>query len=474
MRYLPVHWSEGMFLRPQHFQASDRYWTELLQTGHAWQNHYHYGVHAIQVSQEALANYQFQVNVLHVRLKDGTVLVLDSGREPDRIDLKEAFQRQAEVTILLAVPKLVLGRGNVATGRSSEARYFEASLAVPDESRGGNDQDIQFREVNARLLLSTQDAAGYETLPIARVKRVGDGEAIPRLDDDFFPPVLNIFAWSPLGLGIVRAIYDLLGEKMNLLADRAVNRGVTLASQEPGDLEDLLMLTQVNQAYGTLGCLGFATGTHPFLAYTELCRIVGQLSIFDETRRTAEIPHYDHDDLARIFKWVKVRIERLLGSRKKLEFEQRFFLGADRGMQVSIEPKWLQAGWSWYVGVNGAGVAEREIRDLLRPGHLDWKMGSAQQVDLIFRHGIPGVTLVDVTQTPRALPTRQGWAYYEVRRDNAAWKDVLASQNLAIRFKEELISNLTELKGQRKLEVVSAGKRCVLEFALFAVPNVVA
>jgi predicted component of type VI protein secretion system len=98
-------------------------------------------------------------------------------------------------------------------------------------------------------------------------------------------------------------------------------------------------------------------------------------------------------------------------------------------------------------------------------------MGSAQQVDLIFRHGIPGVTLVDLPQPPRALPTRQGWVFYEVRRDNAAWKDVLAAQNLAIRFKEELISNLAALKGQRKLEVSAQGKRSVLEFALFAVPT---
>ena len=27
----PVHWSEGMFLKPHHFQASDRYARERLQ-----------------------------------------------------------------------------------------------------------------------------------------------------------------------------------------------------------------------------------------------------------------------------------------------------------------------------------------------------------------------------------------------------------------------------------------------------------
>ncbi|MGE0755677.1 MAG: type VI secretion system baseplate subunit TssK [Pirellulaceae bacterium] len=471
MHHLPVHWSEGLFLRPHHFQAAERYWSELLATSHQWANHYHYGVHAVEISQEALANYQIQINRLQARMKDGTVVSLEGGREPDRRDLKEAFQRQTEVTVYIGVPKLVLGRPNVTPRRTPEARYFESEVAVADESRGGNDQELAFRELNGRLLLSTDEFAGWEVLPLARVKRAGEGEAVPRLDDDYFPPVVNIQAWPPLGLGVVRAIYDILGEKMEVLGDRVVQRGTTLASQEPGDLEDLMMLMGLNQGAGTLGCLAFASSVHPLVAYTELCRLVGQLAIFDDTRRTPQVPVYDHDDLARIFKWVKVQIERMIGTRRRLEFEQRFFHGVDRGMEVSIEPKWLHAGWNWYVGVNGAGAGDREIRDLLRPGNLDWKMGSAQQVDLIFKHGIPGVNLVDLPQPPRALPTRQGWVFYEVRRDAAAWKDVLATQTLAIRFKEELISNLATLKGQRKLEVAAQGKRSVLEFALFAVPT---
>ena len=60
--------------------------------------------------------------------------------------------------------------------------------------------------------------------------------------------------------------------------------------------------------------------------------------------------------------------------------------------------------------------------------------------------------------------------YYEVTRGSAAWKDVQVTQTLAMRFKEELISNLDTLKGQRKLVVSARGKQAVLEFALFAVP----
>lgn len=489
MRYLPVHWSEGMFLRPQHFQAADRYWNELIQTSQRWDCYYNHGVQSIEISSEALTNYQVEISSCHARMRDGTLVVLDAGNEPDRVGLKEAFEKEPEVLVYLAIPKLSLGRPNtVVVGESSGARdadqrfddnhadprYAATTLPIPDEAAGGNDQEISFRSHNVRLMLSTQDLAGFEVLPVARIKRASEGEATPLLDGDYFPPMLSTAAWQPLGLGIVRGIYDVIGEKIEVLSERAVQRGLTLASQEPGDLEDLMMLTALNQAYGLLGCLAFASGVHPLTAYTELCRIVGQLSIFDQnSRRAPEVPRYDHDDLARIFKWLRLQIERLIGSRKKLDYEQRFFIGTDRGMEAALDPPWLHSGWQWYVGVKADAATEREIRELLQPGKLDWKLGSSKQVDLIFKHGIPGVALKPLDQPPRALPARQGWVFYELRRDpdNAAWKDVLATQTLAMRFTEELISNLAELKGQRKLEVSAFGKRNTLEFALFAVPT---
>jgi type VI secretion system protein ImpJ len=319
-------------------------------------------------------------------------------------------------------------------------------------------------------MLSTQDLSGFETLPVARIKRASADEATPELDDDYIPPLLAIDAWPPLELEIVRAIYDIVGEKIEVLSERAVGRNLNLSSLQPGDLEDLLLLSALNESYALLHCLAFAQGVHPFVAYCELCALVGKLSIFDPSRRLGDVPAYDHDDLARIFKWVKLRIEQLLGSRQKLYYEQRYFVGAERGMQVSLEPEWFHSGWEWYVGVNGQNVSESLCRDLLRPGKLDWKTGSTQQIDLIFRHGLPGVEQVELTHPPRELPPH-GWIFYQMRRDNAAWKDVLATQTLALRFQEELIGNLENLRGQRRLEVVLPDRRAILEFALFAVPK---
>ncbi|HEX4147925.1 MAG TPA: type VI secretion system baseplate subunit TssK, partial [Pirellulales bacterium] len=137
MRNLPVHWYEGVFLRPQHFQAADRFWTELIHTSQQWDHPYNYGLHSIEFSKEALANHQLHIHSLKARMRDGTLVSLGSDKEPDHIDLKQAlperaepvsledaFGNEASLRVYLAMPKLQLGRANVGHANNGERPRF--------------------------------------------------------------------------------------------------------------------------------------------------------------------------------------------------------------------------------------------------------------------------------------------------------------------------------------------------------------
>ena len=80
------------------------------------------------VSADAIANYQFQVNVCHARMKDGTLVALDPGQGLDRLDLKEAFARESVVRVYLAVPKLKIGAANVRGNRTGRRTIDQAPL----------------------------------------------------------------------------------------------------------------------------------------------------------------------------------------------------------------------------------------------------------------------------------------------------------------------------------------------------------
>ena len=175
--------------------------------------------------------------------------------------------------------------------------------------------------------------------------------------------------------------------------------------------------------------------------------------------------------MGRIFRYLKEHLELLLNSIRDYEFEQRFFVGEGKGMRVTIESKWLGADWQWFVGVCRGTLSEKECLALLSPGELDWKLGSARQVDALFEYGAEGLHLTPLPQAPRALPPSRDWLYFEVSRQGTAWKDVLDTQTVAMRLKDSLIANRSELQGERKLVVSLRGKQVPLQFALFAVPN---
>ena len=67
MHNLPVHWHEGLFLRPHHLQAAERWYGETLTTSERYDHTYNYGVSRLEINEEAVANGQFQIDACHAR-----------------------------------------------------------------------------------------------------------------------------------------------------------------------------------------------------------------------------------------------------------------------------------------------------------------------------------------------------------------------------------------------------------------------
>src|SRR5688572_27272327 len=110
-----VHWHEGMFLRPQQFQAAERRGHEVQARNGRWDVHHNWGIRRVEWEPEALATYRFALRTLEARLRDGTTLMLPEDGILPALDLKPVFQRANRVMIYLAVPQLRLGRANSGT-----------------------------------------------------------------------------------------------------------------------------------------------------------------------------------------------------------------------------------------------------------------------------------------------------------------------------------------------------------------------
>lgn len=465
-----VHWHEGMFLRPQHFQATQRYLLHVTGRVAKWNVHYNWGLRNIELDNDALANYRLVIRSLEACMRDGMVVsVPDDGILPV-LDLKNAFGRENAVTVYLATPLLQHARSNVSSnGEANGSRFVVDTREMEDENTGLNPQPIQFRQLNLKLLLSNQDHSGYEVLPIMRIKRADRAEAVPQVDESYIPPLLSCSGWKPLEVGILQRIHDRIGKKLELLSSQIVSRNMTFDSQGQGDRLLFEQLRTMNQAYAPLGVQVFAQGVHPLTMYVDLCHLVGELAIFGAERRPPELPKYDHDDLGTCFWRVKQYIDQLLDIVIEPEYKERAFMGAGLRMQVALEPSWLEPGCQLFVGVQGSLPPEQCVR-LLNSG-LDMKIGSSDRVDEIFRLGEAGLRFNYTSHPPRALPVQPGLIYFEVDRQSQSeeWDKAERSLTLAVRLNENLI--VSNIQGQRTLTIKVGGQTTTLQFTLYVVPR---
>lgn len=469
-----VHWHEGMFLRPHQLQAEQRYTAYLTQRSAKWDMHYNWGLRAIEIDLEALANHRLVIRSLKARLRDGTLVAVPEDNVLPAVELKPAFEREDTLTAYLAVPIVVLGKANVVNDSSADGgRYIIDTQELEDENTGVNPQPIQVRLLNLKLLLSTQNHAGYEVLPIARIKKSARAEATPELDLSYVPPLLACDAWKPLAANIVQTIYNRIGAMLEIQAGQVVDRGIHFESQATGDRLIIEQVRALNEAYALLGVVAFAQGIHPLPVYAELCRLVGQLAIFGKRigPRAPDLPKYDHDDLGGCYYAVKQYIDGLLDDFGRPEYQERPFIGAGLRMQVTMEPAWLEPAWQMFVGVQSTLSVDDCVKLLTREGGLDMKIGSSGRVDDIFKRGLRGLMFTHTPQPPRALPSKPGLVYFQVdrRSQQEEWQYVQKELTLAIRLNERRIAG--NIQGEKILTVKTADKTTTLQLTLFLVPQ---
>ena len=379
------------------------------------------------------------------------------------------------MTIYVAVAQMHANRANVSAtrGGAADTRYLVEEFEVADENTGADQQPLAFRTLNLKLLDDSQDLAGYETLPIARFEKDVAANGTPQLDVNYIPPVLACDAWRPLAVEILQASFHHLSSRMNNLADKVSTRGITFETNNPGDNVLLGRLAVLNEAAAVFNTLAFAEGIAPFLAYLEMCRLVGQLAVFTSARRTPKLPPYDHDDLGTCFYRVKRQLDEL--DVDIAPYEERAFIGAGLRMQVAVEAKWLEPAWQMFVGVQSPLPQAEVIRLLTKAGQLDMKIGSSDRVDLIFERGLKGLEFTHAAQPPRVLPSMLGLTYFQVNRDvqKSEWEQVQRSLTLAIRVSQSrfVVGPDGSIQGQHTLELKPQGAQAAtsIQFSLFVV-----
>jgi type VI secretion system protein ImpJ len=420
-----VVWSEGMFLRPQHFQQQERYIESYVQRCAVSSTGFFWGFSALEIDANALKLGMVVVQQAKGVMPDGTPFDLNEDKiQPLAFD----FPPNAKgVKVCLVLPPAREGAENVIYDEkdTSTARFKAVAFKTGDGNEAGAEEaEIQVGQPRFRLELETNVAPGWTAMGMLRVvERQANNDL--RIDPDYIPATLHCGAEKNLS-GFVKELSALLKQRGETLAGR-LSAGGHGGISEVGDF---LLLTFINRWHPLILHLASINLLHPERLYADLICLGGELGSFSAAdRRAPKYPIYVHDDLKATFKPLMDDLRKALAivldqTVIRIELETRKF-----GVRTAVVPDRSLLSQASFVLAMNANMPPEKIQAQF-PAQT--KIGPVEKIrDLINLH-LPGVPLRSLPVAPRELPFHAGFSYFEIDTRHELWQDMEKSAAMAL------------------------------------------
>ncbi len=422
-----VIWSEGLFLRPQHFQQETRYVERFVELRSGHLRPYSWGFTELKLDPDLLRIGKVGLSAASGVLPDGTPFdIPDDDGAPMPLEIDENTR---ECNVYLSVPVRRPGSQEIGAQDDEDTmvRHVVHEYEARDHSTASDTTALmQVGGLNSRLLLETDERADYACLGIARIIECRVDKQVV-IDDAYLAPVLNVSSVKRLG-GFVIELQGLLHHRGDALAGRVSQSGKGGAAE----VGDFMMLQLANRYEPLLAHLAELDGLHPEELFRLLAQIAGELATFTSTsQRPGQLPTYRHDDLKATYEPLMQTLRESLSTVLEQTAipiplkERRFGIRTGAVADVSLLD---QAKFVLAVGAS-MPIAELQARF---PSQV--KVGSPNTIRDLVNSALPGITIEPLGAAPRQIPFHAGNTYFELDPSSSYWGAVRDEGTFAIQI----------------------------------------
>ncbi len=423
--YSKVAWLEGLFLRPQHLQQTDRYLEHLVEARVRHATPYPWGFSALEIDLDLAQQSKFALRRAAGVMPDGTPFdVPGDSPLPAPIDVPENAGKQiAWLTLPVQAPNT---REVDSASAESASRFIVGSETYIDSTASLRlEQEIDVAYPRLSFDLRKQAKAGYVNLAVAEITEVSDKKII--FDPKFVPPLLTTAAHSVVQ-GWVDRIIGWVENKLEELARYAADPTAGGGLQSV----DYFVLQLLNRHIPGLRHLRASNYVHPERLYQELLRLAGELATFaTQERRARTYPAYDHDHLEPTFEPLIADIQEFLAagwSRRaiRLEIIQR----SQNAFISTIRDRALFR--------NASLVLEVELRRALTEIQSQFpnlfKVGPDTKMrEIVYQH-LPGIALIHLPTPPPQIRAITDHVYFLLDRKSPMWPEFSTASAIGMHF----------------------------------------
>ena len=420
-----VVWSEGLFLRPQHFQQQDRHVERYVELRTSALRANGWGFSDLEFERELLSTGKLALRRARGVFPDGTPFCM-----PDDDPLPPALEVPPSVrdsTVFLALPlrragALEIGRAQAA-GEVTRLQLQELSVR---DNGGLTDEPalLEVAGVNGRLLLQNEPLDEYSCIPLARILECKADRQI-LLDDRFIPTVVRAAA-APRLASFLRELNGLLHQRGEAIGGRvtAGGRGAT------AEVADYLMLQAINRFEPVATHLAQSGAVHPEDLFCFAASLAGELATYTlPTKRPNPLEPYRHDDLRATFDPLFASVRSVLSavleqSAVPIPLEVKRF-----GIRVGVIQDRSLLDSAVFVLAARADLPAEEFKRMFV---AQVKAGPVERIADLVNLGLPGLALRSMPAPPRQVPYHSGFQYFEMEQSGELWRQLRASGGIAV------------------------------------------
>ncbi|HEX3210484.1 MAG TPA: type VI secretion system baseplate subunit TssK [Geminicoccaceae bacterium] len=422
-----VVWSEGMFLRAQHFQQQDRHTDALVRAVLRGLGRHGWGFTRLKLNTSLLTTGKLAIAEAEGILPDGTPFLI-----PEDVDHPAPLQfdpESREGVAYLALPEVQPGAVAFDPEASPDrgARFRGRVVEVRDSVSGGSElAPVEVARPTCRLLKMQDDLGGFVAIGIARAKGVQPDGALT-LDPDYLPPCLTI-AGHPTYANWLNEIEG----KLESVAASRIGYVMNPAARGAAEVQDILVLELVNGAQPVVAHFKEQLTLHPESLYWFLLGLAGEMATYGASeRRPPAFPPYRHDDPASSFQPLIDTLRRLLvelarPERKAVPIPVHRNRSGIWAARVDNPKLFAQA--TFVLAVKLALPSETTRQLLSRQGTI----GPVEEFQDLWLSRLTGIAATPLAVAPRQIPYHAGMVYFELDRTSPYWSKLTNSSGIAI------------------------------------------
>ena len=413
-----VVWSDGMLVRPHHFQQNDLHWQSKLTASQSAVSSYYWGFTSLKLDQSLLLVGTVQVLECSGFFPDGTPFHFGDQNAVPSIDLAS---NNTSLTVYLGIPQNLHASHSAKKTASDEdpKRFAIHRSEVQDCSlRDGSKETISTGILQPRLITTNQTLDGYTRLPILKTKFVRDDRSIV-VDDDFLPPALKVSACerlSRLGKEIENILKSRSEVLLRKLSEERKSRGINMLE---------FSMVQTLERYRCLFTHFNVSGdSHPIRLYEAMLSMIGELSVFQFQTHCLELDSYKHDDLWKSFnelvehfKNMVTKVVERSAAPIKLE-ESRYGI-----LRAPVQDIRMFETCDFIIAV-ACDLSQEKIKNDIVPRI---KVASLHSIEHIVNQQLHGADLELLTNVPQEISYQTGTLYYRVSKKSDLWEDIKTS-----------------------------------------------